>query len=74
MVLWQVCGWAQSRWASRRQSCSRAMSGLIVGLRGWDPAVFASVAGALAAVAMLASYLPSLRATRVAPVDVLRGG
>jgi predicted permease len=53
---------------------ARVMNGLIVGLRGWDPAVFASVAGALAAVAMLASYLPSMRATRVDPVEVLRGG
>ena len=53
---------------------ARVMNGLIVGIRGWDPAVFAGVAGALGAVAMLATYLPSLRATRVNPIEVLRGG
>jgi len=52
---------------------ARVMNSLIVGMRTWDPAVFASVAGALAVVAMLASYVPSVRATRVDPVEVLRG-
>jgi predicted permease len=53
---------------------TRVMNSLIVGMRSWDPAVFAGVAGALAVVAMLASYVPSVRATRVDPVEVLRGG
>ena len=52
---------------------ARVMNGLIVGMRGRDPVVFAGVAGALAVVAMLASYVLSLRATRVNPVEVLRG-
>ena len=52
---------------------TRVMNSLIVGMRTWDPAVFATVAGALAVVAMLATYVPSLRATRVDPVEVLRG-
>jgi ABC-type lipoprotein release transport system permease subunit len=50
------------------------MNSLIVGMRSWDPEVFAAVAVTLAAIAVLASYVPSVRATRVDPVEVLRGG
>jgi len=53
---------------------ARVMNNLIVGMRSWDPEVFAGVALTLAAIAMLASYVPSVRATRVDPVEVLRGG
>jgi ABC-type antimicrobial peptide transport system permease subunit len=52
---------------------ARVMNSLIVGLRSWDPGVFAGVAGILAIIALLASYVPSRRATRVDPVEVLRG-
>jgi ABC-type antimicrobial peptide transport system permease subunit len=37
-----------------------------------DPLVFGSVAGALLAVAVAASVVPALRASRVNPLDVLR--
>ena len=53
---------------------ARVMNSVIVGQRSWDPAVFGGVAAGLMLVAMLASYVPSLRATRVDPVEVLRGG
>jgi putative ABC transport system permease protein len=53
---------------------ARVMNSLIVGMRSWDPAIFAAVAALLGGVAMLASYVPSVRATRVDPVEVLRGG
>jgi ABC-type lipoprotein release transport system permease subunit len=52
---------------------ARVMNSLIVGMRSWDPAVFAGVSAVLVAVALLASYLPSMRATRVDPMVVLRG-
>jgi putative ABC transport system permease protein len=52
---------------------ARVMNSLIVGLRSWDPGVFAGVAAMLAIIALLASYVPSRRATRVDPVEVLRG-
>jgi ABC-type antimicrobial peptide transport system permease subunit len=51
---------------------TRVMNSIVVGMRNWDPAVLAGVAAALAGVATMASYLPSRRATRVDPVEVLR--
>jgi ABC-type antimicrobial peptide transport system permease subunit len=38
----------------------------------WDPAVYAASAGVLLALAALASYLPSARASRVEPIAALR--
>jgi predicted lysophospholipase L1 biosynthesis ABC-type transport system permease subunit len=51
---------------------TRVMVSMIFGIRTWDPAVFAAVAVLLSAVALFATYVPSLRATRVDPVDALR--
>jgi putative ABC transport system permease protein len=51
---------------------TRVMVSMIFGIRTWDPAVFAAVALLLTAVALFATYVPSLRATRVDPVDALR--
>jgi len=48
------------------------MVSMIFGIQTWDPAVFAAVAIVLTAVAAFATYVPSLRATRVDPVDALR--
>ena len=52
---------------------TRAMSTLLFDVRPTDPATMAGVALFLAAVALLASWLPGLRATRVDPAVALRG-
>ena len=51
---------------------SRLLSALLYGTGADDPATYASVALALGAVALLATYLPARRATRVHPVEALR--
>lgn len=50
----------------------RILSSRVWGVAWYDPATFLGVAIILALVGLLASYLPSLRATRVDPVVSLR--
>jgi putative ABC transport system permease protein len=51
---------------------SQLMSTLLFGITARDPATYAIGGGVLLVVALLASYIPALRATRVQPVTALR--
>jgi predicted permease len=51
---------------------TRVMRTLLFGIGSGDPVTFVAVATLLAAVAVLASYVPALRATKVDPIIALR--
>ena len=51
---------------------ARALSGLLYEVSALDPLVFGVAPVVLAASAMVASYIPALRATRVVPLTALR--
>ena len=50
---------------------ARTLSSVLFNVVPWDPGVLASAAALLAAVSLLASYLPARRASQVNPVTVL---
>ena len=51
---------------------TRGMSALLYGVSSMDPVTYAAVPAVLAAVALLSTYLPARRASRVDPVVALR--
>jgi putative ABC transport system permease protein len=53
-------------------AAARTAAALLFGLHPGDPATLAMAAGGLGLVAMLASYLPALRASRLEPTEALR--
>jgi putative ABC transport system permease protein len=51
---------------------TRVMKNMLFGLSSTDPLTFIAISILLVGVALVASYLPALRATRVDPVVALR--
>jgi ABC-type antimicrobial peptide transport system permease subunit len=51
---------------------SRLMTTVVYGVRVTDPLTYAAVALLLAGVALVASYVPARRATRVDPLTAMR--
>jgi ABC-type antimicrobial peptide transport system permease subunit len=53
-------------------AAGRAVTTMLFGLAPTDPVTLAMAAAGLGAVAMCASYLPALRASRLEPTEALR--
>jgi putative ABC transport system permease protein len=51
---------------------TRLVQGLLYGVDPTDPATFGAIAVLLVTIALLASYLPARRATRIDPLEALR--
>jgi ABC-type antimicrobial peptide transport system permease subunit len=70
-ILWLVIGGVAIGVAFAAAS-SRVLESMLFGLRAFDPTVIVLAIFAMAAVALLAGYLPAQRATRIDPMAALR--
>ena len=52
---------------------TRALQSLLFGVGALDPLTFVAVAGAMVLVGLLAAWIPARRASRVDPVEAIRG-
>ena len=53
-------------------AAGRAMKSVLYGVGSSDPWILLAAAGLMAAVVLVAVFLPSYRASRVSPIDALR--
>jgi len=51
---------------------TRLIASFLFGVKGWDPLVFFVVPVIMAGVALVAAWLPAMRASRVDPIHALR--
>jgi ABC-type antimicrobial peptide transport system permease subunit len=51
---------------------ARFIAAFLFGVQQWDPAVFIGTPIVLALVALVATWIPARRASRVDPIDALR--
>jgi ABC-type antimicrobial peptide transport system permease subunit len=51
---------------------TKLVASLLYGVKQWDPLVFVSVPLILSAVALLAVWLPAIRASKLNPMEALR--
>jgi putative ABC transport system permease protein len=58
--------------AAAALATTRVLANLLFEVKPSDPATFVTVAALLAGIAVLASWVPARRATRVDPVEALR--
>jgi predicted permease len=68
----QPVAWGMGAGLLAAAGASRVLGSLLFGLSGLDPLAFVGGCALLSGVAILASYLPARRATRVDPVVALR--
>jgi len=75
MVVWQgmrLASMGVAAGIAAAFALTRALQSLLFGVRAHDPMVFLVVPATLCAVALVAVWLPAVRATRVDPVSALR--